>query len=96
MSVKQQVRKIGGSLGILIPRDIAAAMNVTSGSQIRLTLVGRQLVAEPTSDTMDKDTFRRAFAAVLRREAAFFKGLAEYDQSPDAGVVKRRAKKKAR
>jgi antitoxin component of MazEF toxin-antitoxin module len=29
-----------GSLGILIPRDFPEAMDVTDGSEVRLTLVG--------------------------------------------------------
>src|SRR5438094_5990964 len=37
-------------------------MNVTDGSEVRLTLVGRQVVVEPADDTVDDGAFRRASA----------------------------------
>jgi antitoxin component of MazEF toxin-antitoxin module len=80
MSVQRQVRKIGGSLGVLIPRDIAEAMGVEEGSDVRLTLVNRQLVVEPTADSIDDATFQRAFAAVLRRDGEGFQWLADFDK----------------
>ena len=52
---------------MLIPRDFAEAMHVTDGSEVRLTLVGRQVVLEPADDTPDDGAFRRALGAVLRR-----------------------------
>jgi len=42
-------------------------MHVTDGSEVRLTLVGRQVVLEPADDTPDDGAFRRALGAVLRR-----------------------------
>ena len=63
MTVRQRVKRIGGSLGVLLPRDIAKAMDIEEGAEVRLTLVGRQLVVEPADDTLDDGAFRRAFAA---------------------------------
>jgi antitoxin component of MazEF toxin-antitoxin module len=80
MTVVRQVKRVGGSLGILIPRDIAEAMNVKAGSEVRLTLVGRQVVIEPASDTVEDGAFRRAMAAVLRRYGPTFKALAAFDR----------------
>jgi antitoxin component of MazEF toxin-antitoxin module len=80
MSVKRKVQRVGGSLGVLIPRDFAEAMSVKAGSEVRLTLVGRQVVVEPVDDTVDDATFRRAFAAVLRRNKSTFAGLAAFDR----------------
>ena len=80
MSVNRKVQRIGGSLGVLIPRDFAEAMSVQAGSDVRLTLVGRQVVVEPVDDTMDATTFRRAFATVLRRNARVFADLAAVDR----------------
>jgi len=80
MSVRRKVQRVGGSLGVLIPRDFAEAMDVAAGSEVRLTLVGRQVVVEPLSDTLDDDAFRRAFAAVLRRNASAFAALAAHDR----------------
>jgi hypothetical protein len=43
-------------------------------------VVGRQVVVEPTDDTVDDGAFRRAMAAVLRRDAPAFAALAAYDR----------------
>jgi antitoxin component of MazEF toxin-antitoxin module len=80
MTLNRRVAKVGGSLGILIPRDIAEAMGVTEGSPVRLSLVGRQMVIEPQDDTIPDASFRRAFATVLRRYGSAFQKLAEHDQ----------------
>jgi antitoxin component of MazEF toxin-antitoxin module len=80
MTIERRITKIGGSLGVIIPRDIAEAAGVESGTPIRLTLVGRQIVIEPKDDTMPDATFQRAFAAVLRRYGPAFQALADYDQ----------------
>jgi antitoxin component of MazEF toxin-antitoxin module len=92
MALHRKVSKIGGSVGVFIPRDIAEAMGVDEGSLVRLSLVGRQLVIEPEDDAADDDTFRRAFSTVLRRHGDDFKALAEFD----AGVRKRGTKKVVR
>lgn len=85
ISMHRKISKIGGSVGIFIPRDIADAMGVEEGSPVTLSLVGRQLVIEPEDDTVDDGTFRRAFATVLRRHASDFKSLAEFDSSSRGG-----------
>lgn len=80
MTIQRTVKQIGGSLGLLLPRDIAAAMSVKAGSTVRLSLVGRQLVIEPSDDTLPGAEFQRAFAAVLRRYGPTFEALAEHDK----------------
>jgi antitoxin component of MazEF toxin-antitoxin module len=80
MTLRRRVKRIGGSLGILIPRDFAEAMKVKEGSEVRLTLVGDQVVVEPLGDHLDDGAFRRAFAAVLRRHGRGLAHLAEYDR----------------
>jgi antitoxin component of MazEF toxin-antitoxin module len=80
MALRRRIKRIGGSLGVLIPRDFAEAMDVDDGSEVRLTLVGRQIVVEPVDDTLDDGAFRRAFAAVLRRHRRTFDLLASYDR----------------
>ena len=47
MSVHRTVRRVGGSLTIIIPRDLAEMMGVTEGTPVSLTLTGRQLVIDP-------------------------------------------------
>lgn len=80
MALHRKISQVGGSLAVIIPRDVAEAMGVEAGAPVRLSLVGRQMVVEPEDDTIDKDTFRRAFAAVLRRYAPTFKALAGHDR----------------
>lgn len=80
MTIRRRVKRIGGSLGVLIPRNLAEAMNVKEGSEVRITLVGRQVVVEPADDTVDDGAFRRAMAAVLRRHGRAFQRLAKYDR----------------
>lgn len=79
--IRREIKKIGGSLAVIIPRDIAAAMDVGAGDVVRLSLVGRQMVVEPEDDTIDTGTFRRAFKAVLRRYDEAFEALAEHDRN---------------
>lgn len=79
MSIERKVTRMGGSLGITIPRDIAAMMGVSDGSDVRLSIVGRQLVIEPQDDTMPDTIFQRSLASVLRRYGGTFKGLADFD-----------------
>ena len=76
MTLRKRVKRVGGSLGVLIPRDFAEAMRVKEGSEVRLTLVGNQVVVEPVEGSLDEEAFRRAFAAVLRRHGRGFKFLA--------------------
>jgi antitoxin component of MazEF toxin-antitoxin module len=80
MSVRRRIKRIGGSLGVLIPRDLAEAMGVKAGAEVRLTLVGRQIVIEPVDDTLEDGAFRRALGAVLRRHGRAFARLAAYDR----------------
>jgi antitoxin component of MazEF toxin-antitoxin module len=80
MTRRRRVKRIDGCLGVLTPRDFAEAMDVTDGSEVRLTLVGRQVVVEPVHDTLDDAAFRRAFGAVLRRHSQAFEHLAAYDR----------------
>ena len=80
MALHRRVVKVGGSLGILIPRDVADVMGVKEGSPVRLSLVGRQMVVEPEDDSLPEASFRRSFATVLRRYGPAFKALADFDR----------------
>lgn len=80
MSIRRRIKKIGGSVGVLIPRDLAEAMGVRDGSDVRMTLVGRQLVVEPEDSIALDDDFMRAFSAVLRRYGSSFESLARLDE----------------
>ncbi len=80
MSIRRIVKKMGGSLGVLIPRDVAEAIGVSDGAEIEMTVVGRQVVIESARDSADDATFRRAMGAVLRRHKRGLVALAEYDE----------------
>jgi antitoxin component of MazEF toxin-antitoxin module len=80
MALHRRVAKVGGSLGILIPRDLADVMGVEEGTPVRLSLVGRQMVVEPEDDILPEASFRRSFSTVLRRYGPAFKALADFDR----------------
>jgi antitoxin component of MazEF toxin-antitoxin module len=80
MALHRRVAKVGGSLGILIPRDLAEVMGVEEGTPVRLSLVGRQMVVEPEDDSLPEASFQRSFATVLRRYGPAFRALADFDR----------------
>lgn len=101
MTLHRRVAKVGGSLGILIPRDLVEVMGVEEGTPVRLSLVGRQLVVEPEDDSLPEASFRRSFATVLRRYGPAFKALADFDRGkadrpPLARGPRRRARPRPR
>jgi antitoxin component of MazEF toxin-antitoxin module len=96
MALHRKVAKVGGSLGILIPRDLADVMGVQEGTPVRLSLVGRQMVVEPEDDSLPQASFRRSFATVLRRYGSAFKALADFDRGQaDRPTVARRPRRRA-
>ena len=96
MTLHRRITKVGGSLGVLIPRDVAEAMGVRDGSPVRLSLVGRQMVIEPEDDTIPDASFRRAFATVMRRYAPTFERLAAHDAGRSPRKARRTSRKKER
>jgi len=92
MAAHRRVTKVGGSLAVLIPRDVVDQMGVTEDSPVRLSVVGRQLVIEPEDDTIPEASFRRAYATVLRRYGPAFDALAKYDEGHPLPVKMRPAK----
>lgn len=84
MSIKRRVSRVGGSVAVIVPRDVAESMGIGPGSPVRLSLVGRQLVVEPADDTADDAAFHRALSAVLRRRAPALRALAAYDAGNDS------------
>jgi antitoxin component of MazEF toxin-antitoxin module len=97
MALHRRVAKVGGSLGILIPRDLAEVMGVEEGTPVRLSLVGRQLVVEPEDDSLPEASFRRSFSTVLRRYGPAFKALADFDRrTADRLPLARRPRRRGR
>ena len=97
MALHRRVAKVGGSLGILIPRDLAEVMGVEEGTPVRLSLVGRQMVVEPEDDSVPEASFRRSFSTVLRRYGSAFRALADFDRrAADRPSLARGARRSAR
>ena len=67
MTLRGRVKRIGGSLGILIPRDFAEAMDVTDGTEV---------LTSPYGTRWTTTSVRRAFGAVRRRHSSTFEHLA--------------------
>jgi antitoxin component of MazEF toxin-antitoxin module len=66
MTVHRTVKRIGGSLAVIIPRDLAEMMGVIENSSVSLTLVGRQLVIDPENTVEELRGVRSGAAS--RRE----------------------------
>jgi antitoxin component of MazEF toxin-antitoxin module len=64
MPIERHITKIGGSLGLIIPRDIAEAMGVEDGTPVQLQLVGRKIVILPPHDAADERRFQQDLATV--------------------------------
>lgn len=79
MPTIRQIKKVGGSLSLLIPHDIAEITGIIEGTSVQLSIVGRQIVVEPKDDTIPDATFQRSLAAVLRRHGPALKMLADHD-----------------
>ena len=77
--IVRSIKKVGGSLALLIPRDLAEAIGVSENTSVRVSTVGRQLVMDPDDNYVTENQFHRAFAAVLRREGRSFQALADFD-----------------
>lgn len=71
---------MGGSLGVLLPRDVAEATGLEAGTEVSMTVVGNQIVIQAASAAMDDAVFRRAMGAVFRRHDKGFKALSDYDR----------------
>lgn len=80
-TVQRKVARIGGSLGIIIPRDFAEVLKLEAGSKVSLTLSGRELITTPEYASMSKAKLRRVAAEVLKKYAPAFKALADHDRS---------------
>lgn len=56
--MQKTVKKVGGSLAVFIPRDIAELMGVVEGTSVRIALVGRKLLVEPDQKNPKSQTKR--------------------------------------
>jgi hypothetical protein len=82
MALQRQVKKIGGSLGIIIPKDYAQDLGFFEGSPLKLSISGRQMIVEAEDeggDYISDEAFNKSFRTVLRKYGSAFKALAEYD-----------------
>src|SRR5438876_537493 len=65
MTMKRTVVRMGGSLGVVIPKALSELVGLADGSEVSLSVVGRQIVIEPTDDTIPDETYRRSLGAMM-------------------------------
>jgi antitoxin component of MazEF toxin-antitoxin module len=58
--IVRRVTKVGGSLCVLVPRDIAEMVGLKATSSINLTIDGRRLLVEVDNSAPARQTRKRA------------------------------------
>jgi antitoxin component of MazEF toxin-antitoxin module len=48
--LERRVRRIGGSLAVVIPRDLAEYLGLVEGSPVAISIDGASMVVSPRSD----------------------------------------------
>lgn len=79
--IKKKLQKIGGSIGLVLPRDLVAAAGLAEGDEVGLTLHGRRLVVEPVTRRSGGDAFHASLEAVIERHGEAFRQMAEFDRT---------------
>jgi len=79
--VTKKLKRIGNSVGLILPRDLVAAADLAEGDEVTLTLLGRRIVVEPAQRRAAEREFSAAFEQVLRRHGDAFRMMAEYDRT---------------
>lgn len=79
--IRKKLQKIGGSVGLVLPRDLVAAAGLAEGDEVGLTLHGRRLVVEPVGRRVARDALNTSLEAVLARHGEAFRQMAEFDKT---------------
>jgi antitoxin component of MazEF toxin-antitoxin module len=79
--IRKKLQKIGGSVGLVLPRDLAAAAGLAEGDEVGLTLHGSRLVIEPITRRARREAIAASFDAVLERHGETFRRMAEFDRT---------------
>lgn len=83
--VIKKLKRIGNSVGLILPRDLVAAADLDAGDEVMLTLHGRRIVVEPAERRAGEREFASAFEQVLRRHGDAFRMMADYDRTGRRG-----------
>jgi antitoxin component of MazEF toxin-antitoxin module len=83
--VIKKLKRIGNSVGLILPRDLVAAADLEAGDEVTLMLHGRRIVIEPSERRAGEPQFLSAFEQVLRRHGEGFRMMAEYDRTGRRG-----------
>jgi antitoxin component of MazEF toxin-antitoxin module len=86
--VNKKLKRIGNSVGLILPRDLVAAADLEAGDEVTLTLHGRRIVVEPSQRRAGEREFSSAFEQVLRRHGRAFRMMADYDRTGRRGRVR--------
>lgn len=81
----KRLQRIGGSVGLILPRDVMHAANLSEGDELRITVVGSRIVLEPVLDWASEEDVDTALAAVIERSGEAFRLMAEYDRGRRRG-----------
>lgn len=79
--IRKKLQKIGGSVGLVLPRDLVAAAGLAEGDEVGLTLHGRRLVVEPVTRRVAPGAVAKSMEAVLKRHGEAFRQMAEFDKT---------------
>ena len=75
MATVIKTRRIGNSLGWIIPATVLSAMQVVEGDSVSIILRGRQLIVSPGAETQAK--ILEAFEQAFRENEAVLDSLAD-------------------
>lgn len=79
--IRKKLQRIGGSVGLVIPRDLVAAAGLAEGDEVGLTLHGRRLVVEPVTRRAAREQVSASLEAVVKRHGDAFRQMAEFDKT---------------
>jgi antitoxin component of MazEF toxin-antitoxin module len=79
--IRKKLQRIGGSIGLVLPRDLVAAAGLAEGDEVGLTLHGRRLVVEPVTRRPTREQLNTALEAVVKRHGDAFRQMAEFDKT---------------
>lgn len=66
MEVERRIRKIGNSMGVLIPADIKKALNLNEGDTVYVSMESEgEIVIRTKAAKNENDEFKRKVIAVL-------------------------------
>jgi antitoxin component of MazEF toxin-antitoxin module len=79
--VVKKLKRIGNSVGLILPHDLVAAVDLAPGDEVTLTVHGRRIVVEPAVHWTNEEQFAGALEAILDQHGTAFRLMADYDRT---------------